>query len=196
MCLFNIKRRYLLLSFEMEKIIDFLALHYIENFVFRKTRCNFHSPLFVQWGAREYKISIRVLPQTTNVLTTIVLLFTGFSYYNGPHPLLLGYPMSQVPWIDPAYMNAISAEYFGNHLMAFGNHQPPGVTASQIALHNGFSQYPTAAAFPGTILFDYHRYIRIFKRKPSCECVECHLCLFASYRRYFMRMTTNHAGWP
>lgn len=77
-----------------------------------------------------------------------VYFVAGFAYYPGQHPLLFGaYPMSHLQWLDPSYMNVLSAEYFNNHLMAFSNHQPP--PTPQFGLHNGYSQYPTAA-FPGT----------------------------------------------
>ncbi|XP_065212913.1 segmentation protein Runt-like [Planococcus citri] len=74
----------------------------------------------------------------------------SFAYYPGQHPLLFGaYPMSHLQWLDPSYVNAISAEYLmNNHLMAFSNHQP--TPAPQFGLHNGYSQYPTAA-FPGNV---------------------------------------------
>lgn len=62
------------------------------------------------------------------------------------------YPMSHLQWLDPSYMNALSAEYFNNHLMAFSNQQP--TPTPQFGLHNGYSQYPTAA-FPGIITLHF-----------------------------------------
>ena len=84
-------------------------------------------------------------------------MFPDFAYYPGQHPLLLGYPIPQLhQWLDPNFANAFSAEYVSNHLMAFGN--PLATPGPHFGLHNGYSQYPTAA-FAG----NYHLHSHIHR---------------------------------